>query len=67
MAQTKLNAFKMSKAQMNSVNGGISAREYCKTLYMIKTQCVLDEGANEGWNYGWNHAGCNEYVSEFQG
>ena len=67
MNKTNLEMFKMSKAQMNNVNGGISAREYCKNLYMIKTHCPLDENAEEGWNYGWNKAGCNEFVSEFQG
>jgi hypothetical protein len=68
MNKTNLEMFKMSKAQMNNVNGGISRKEYCQNLYDVVTSNSIhsDPGASEGFNEGWSSNNCMEFVEEFQ-
>ena len=69
MNKTNLEAFKMSKARMNNVNGGISRKEYCQNLYDVVTHNSIhsDPGASAGFNEGWSSNNCMEFVAEFQG
>jgi hypothetical protein len=68
MNKKSLEMFKMSKAQMNNVNGGISRKEYCQNLYDVVTHNSIhsDDGASAGFNEGWSSNKCYEFVKEFQ-
>ncbi len=69
MSKTNLEMFKMSKAQMNNLNGGTTRKEYCHSLYEIVTHNSVysDPGQTEGFLYGWTNNNCMEFVPEFQG
>ena len=68
MEKVNLDAFKMSKAQMNNVNGGVSRKEYCQDLYDIVTNNSIysDPGSTEGFLYGWQENECMDFIDEFQ-
>lgn len=45
---------KLEIKEMLEILGGVSAKEYCKTLGTIMANNDLDKGAKEGAQYGWN-------------
>jgi bacteriocin-like protein len=53
---------KLEEKELQLIEGGITALEYCTTLVEIINNSELDAGANEGAVYGWNKANCTQVL-----
>lgn len=62
MNKTNLDAFKMSKAQMNNVNGGVSREEWCEILkeLIMNNPIADDEEQSELFQKELTENGCLE-------
>ena len=59
----KFEAFKLSKTQMNEVNGGINAEEYCNELHdnFMANGATWDSETKTAFASGWAKAECHNY------
>ncbi len=57
----KFQEFEISTEQASLVRGGNDLREYCSSLYMIRSCNTLSSGAMTGFHLGWGSNGCSRY------
>ena len=59
---SSFEAFKLNKAQMNVIAGGINAKEYCAQLHALYQNRGgnLTAGETTGFAVGWTQAGCDK-------
>ena len=56
--------FQLNKEQMNLIEGGISAEEYCETLHTIIKNNELTPSEEDGAAFGWRQAGCGNFYND---